>query len=121
MISLPLRLATLLLGPVLVACAGAAAPGKIAPADADPDTDATASAGWYASGRFQPCGKAGLAVIDPGELDRALAAADLTGGEPVYVRIAMREESGGVRVVRILQVGSPTPVRDCPMTGTTTN
>jgi hypothetical protein len=111
------------LGLVLAACQPPAASGTDAAAAADaPTTPAPAAyAGWYAGGRFQPCGKAALPVPDPTTLERALRDAGLAAGEPVYVRVRGFEDAGRFQLRGILQVGSPSPVRDCPMTGTTTN
>ena len=76
-------------------------------------------AGWYSHGRLQPCGGPATSVGDTAELDRRIRAAGISADDPVYVRVETAATGGAQRITRVLQVGSPTPVRDCPMTGTT--
>ena len=80
-------------------------------------------AGWYAQNGaraiLQPCGAAEqLAIMDGAELRRRAAEFGLQDGDPVYVRVDGDRTSAGFRVARVEQFGSPVPVRDCPMTGT---
>lgn len=77
-------------------------------------------AGWYDQGRFQPCGEPAVELADAAELDRRIHAQGMSADDPVYVRIQARREGSRLLLAQVLQVGSPTPIRDCPMTGTRT-
>ena len=111
---IPIIAVTLVL--FLPGCSQTSSPSPDRPAD----SAAAPLAGWYSAGRFQPCGRGALDVSNPGDLDRALRDKGFAEGDPVYVQIAGTERAGGFKLSRIVQVGSPAPVRDCPMTGTTT-
>lgn len=86
--------------------------------------DATAAsggvqAGWYRDGTFQPCGREqSLELSDTARVESEIRAGGMQAGEPVYVRLAGENRQGVFQVRQVVQVGSPTPVRDCPMTGT---
>jgi hypothetical protein len=80
-----------------------------------------AQAGWYRGGTFQPCGSTQpLKVSQTRDIDAKIRAGDMSATDPVYVRLEGSAANGTFNVTRVAQVGSPTPVRDCPMTGTTT-
>lgn len=83
--------------------------------------------GWYLHGasgsRFQPCGKSEQwQVAAKADLETRAKAFGLQDDTPVYVKLLanMSGQGGGkptIDVVRVVQFGSPTPVRDCGMTG----
>lgn len=84
---------------------------------------AEAVSGWYRqeakAAFFQPCGEAAaLPVVDGAELRKRAAGFGLQPGDPVYVRLLGTPAKGKFSLARIVQFGSPDPVRDCPMTGT---
>lgn len=82
---------------------------------------AGAQAGWYRGGTFQPCGSTQTYTVNAaGDIDARIRAAKMSGSDPVYVRLEGSAANGAFNVTRVAQVGSPTPVRDCAMTGTTT-
>lgn len=98
-----------------LACAPMQEPGST--------TDAPVS-GWYmqhdARASFQPCGATQrLAIVGGGELRQRADEFGLQDGDPVYVRLLGDSIEGDFRLSRVTQFGSPVPVRDCPMTGTT--
>jgi hypothetical protein len=81
-------------------------------------------AGWYTQlpdrARFQPCGdRESLVVIGDAELRKRAAAFGLEDGLPIYVRMRGVRTAGEFHPAGVEQFGSPTPIRDCPMTGTT--
>jgi len=80
-----------------------------------------ALAGWYlehdAEGRFQPCGQADSLRVDSADLRARAREFGLDADTPVYVRVAGSIDGSTLQVVRVEQFGSPTPVRDCAMTG----
>ena len=84
------------------------------------EAGAQAIRGWYVAGRLQPCGEPARVLRDAAALDAALLEQDMDEGSPVFVRVEVAPAADGDRLLRIVQVGSPTPVRDCPMTGTST-
>ena len=81
-----------------------------------------AQAGWYSAGTFRACGSATAMKVDKAaDIDRQIKAGGMSAGDPVYVKLeGMPMGKGDYMVTRVVQVGSPTPVRDCPMSGTTT-
>lgn len=80
-----------------------------------------AQAGWYTGGTFQPCGSAQRLKVDTAaKIDAQVKAGGMSPSDPVYVRLEGKAAGDAFTVSRVAQVGSPTPVRDCPMTGTTT-
>ena len=111
-----LRFSLHLVGAIAISCSAAA--GASSPARAE------TYAGWYTEhsgrGSFQPCGSAtSLSVSQLGGLRARAKKFGLEADTPVYVRLsgvvsAVRNEFS---LVRIEQFGSPTPVRDCPMSG----
>lgn len=81
----------------------------------------SAQAGWYRGGTFQPCGSTQTYTVSrTADIDAKIRAGDMSPNDPVYVRLEGAAANGAFNVTRVAQVGSPTPVRDCPMTGTTT-
>lgn len=106
---------------ILAALLALGAQGCVA-GDAQPD--ATIQPGWYIEhadvAAFRPCGQERAWRIANGAALRESARNfDLQPDTPVFVRLAGRYDpgSGEFRVAKIEQFGSPTPVRDCPMTG----
>lgn len=80
------------------------------------------ASGWYAQqgqqARFQPCGEEAMLVVDGADLRRRAREFGLQDGDPVYVRLLGTRAGGEFHLDRVMQFGSPVPVRDCPMTGT---
>ena len=84
--------------------------------------------GWYLQGasgsRLQPCGKSEQWPIGAkADLEARAKAFDLQDDTPVYVKLLARVDENSaprVDVVKVEQFGSPTPVRDCGMTGVVT-
>ncbi|MDQ3161109.1 MAG: hypothetical protein M3Q51_08855 [Pseudomonadota bacterium] len=111
-------LAVALAAAMLAACAPAPTPSS-APADAS----AVAVSGWYTqqgdSAQLRPCGDATALQVENGE---ALAARardfGLQDGDPIYVKIHGVRNGAKLRLERVNQFGSPTPILDCPMGGT---
>lgn len=102
--------------PTLFAGCGSTAPPVTAA------TTATAVSGWYSqhadTASLQPCGGQVLAVAGGDELRQRAERFGLQDGDPVYVRVRGALTSDAIRIEGVDQFGSPTPVRDCPMTGT---
>lgn len=79
--------------------------------------------GWYMEhewqGMFQPCGESRQWRVDSPELRARAKDFGLDPDTPVYVSLSVTQTAGGheLLVSRIEQFGSPTPVRDCAMTG----
>lgn len=111
-------LAASLAATMLAACA----PASI-PSGAEPAASAAAITGWYTqqggSARLRPCDDATALQVDNGA---ALAARardfGLQDGDPIYVKIHGVRNGAALRVERVDQFGSPTPIRDCQMGGT---
>lgn len=77
--------------------------------------------GWYTDGTFRACGDARALRVDKrDQIDAQVRKSGMSAGDPVYVRLEGMAMADGFMLTRVAQVGSPTPVRDCPMTGTTT-
>lgn len=81
--------------------------------------------GWYrehgGQGLFQPCGSETVyRVSAQPELRSRARGFGLQPDTPVYVRLEAAMERDTLEVARVVQFGSPTPVRDCPMTGVVT-
>ena len=81
-------------------------------------------AGWYTQragpGSFQLCGRApALLVRESAEVRAAATKFGLEDDNPVYVRLSgvVSADRNEISVKRVDQFGSPSPVRDCPMTG----
>ena len=103
---------------VAIAIAGCAAAQK--PSEAL----AHSYAGWYTEhagrGSFQPCGKTpALLVGESAELRAEAKKFGLDDDTPVYVRLSgvVLADRNKMSVTKVEQFGSPTPVRDCPMSG----
>ena len=84
----------------------------------------TGYAGWYTQrdgqGSFQPCGRAqALLVRESAELRAGAKKFGLEDDTPVYVRLSgvVSADGNGISVKKVDQFGSPSPVRDCSMTG----
>jgi hypothetical protein len=115
--------------------AGCAAGDRTSPTPPTPSATATTSTvdaqplnGWYLQGaggsRLQPCGQSvQWAIGDKADLQARAKAFGLQDDTPVYVKLLARVSDAGnnaakkVDVMRVEQFGSPTPVRDCSMTG----
>lgn len=102
----------------------AALASACAPMQASRGAAAAPLAGWYvqeaARATLQPCGALQrLAVVNGAELRQRADGFGLQDGDPVYVRVLGSSTDSEFRLDRVEQFGSPTPVRDCPMTGTT--
>lgn len=87
------------------------------------DSASSALAGWYVQDAthttIQPCGEPDrLSVANALELRKHAAKFGLQDGDPVYVRVEGSRTDRGFRLQRVEQFGSPTPIRDCPMSGT---
>jgi len=81
-------------------------------------------AGWYmqegAVETFQPCGESTpRRITNDADLRAKAKSFGLDDGNPVYVKIvaSLSASDKTVKVDRVTQFGSPTPVRDCAMTG----
>jgi hypothetical protein len=78
--------------------------------------------GWYmehgGQGKLQLCGQSQQLLVTSGAdlHDRALAFG-LEEDTPVYVRVLGSVKGEEISVSRVEQFGSPTPVRNCGMTG----
>ena len=100
----------------------AAAGDKPAPVGAA-KADGQVYRGWYmeqaGQGMFQPCGQSRQWRVDSPELRTQAKDFGLQQDTPVYVRLFVTQSAGGeeLSVSRVEQFGSPTPVRDCAMTG----
>ncbi len=108
---------------LLIACAPANIPSSVAPADTTVAT--TAFTGWYTqqdgSAQLRPCGGAIALQVDNAEALTARAREfGLQDGDPVYVKVHGMRSGAALRVDRVDQFGSPTPIRDCPMGGLST-
>ena len=78
-------------------------------------------AGWYSAGTFRACGSSKAMKVDkPAEIDAQIKKGGMSASDPVYVQVEGMAMGEGYMLTRVVQVGSKTPVRDCPMTGTTT-
>jgi hypothetical protein len=80
-------------------------------------------AGWYSQNAkgaiFQPCGSSPLSIPDSAALRQRARDFDLQDDLPVYVRLRGTRSGTSFEVASVEQFGSPTPIRDCPMSGTT--
>ena len=106
-------------------CFGAAIAMAGCVAAEKPSTGATHSyAGWYTQhagrGSFQPCGQApALLVRESADLRAEAKKFGLDDDTPVYVRLSgsVSADRNEMSVTKVDQFGSPTPVRDCAMSG----
>ena len=79
--------------------------------------------GWYlehdGQGMFQPCGQSQQWRVESPELRVQAKDFGLDPDTPIYVHVSATLSDGGdeLSVSRVDQFGSPTPVRDCAMTG----
>jgi hypothetical protein len=79
-------------------------------------------AGWYMQhadrSTFQPCGvDKPWRITTFADLPAKAKAFGLDDDTPVFVRIAGSAHDDEIAVARVEQFGSPTPVRDCALTG----
>lgn len=112
------------LGMGLAACAAAE---QGAAATDSPDRAASPGApqsyaGWYmehaGQGTFQPCGQdRAWRVSASADLPARAKRFGLDEGNPVYARITGIVQGNAISVSRVDQFGSPTPVRNCGLTG----
>lgn len=107
---------------LLAACSAAERPPARGTAPSGPAAPATVHAGWYlehaGQPRFQPCGQSQpLPIVAAADLPARAKAFGLADDTPVYVRVTGTIAGGEVRVAAVEQFGSPTPVRDCGLTG----
>lgn len=94
------------------------------PATAPQASEATPAllAGWYSQdanqAMLQPCGvDVQLRVVDGAALRDQARTFGLGDGDPVYVIVEGVSQAGRFTLRRVVQLGSPTPMHDCPMTG----
>lgn len=81
----------------------------------------TRQAGWYTAGVFRACGSAQALKVDrAAEIDAQVRKGGMSAGDPVYVEIEGMAMGDRYLLKRVAQVGSTAPVRNCAMTGTTT-
>lgn len=93
-----------------------------AAAEKIPATQGQAYSGWYmqhAQRRtFQPCGQSQeWSVSESADLPARAKAFGLQQDTPVYVRLIGSAHGDEIKVSRVEQFGSPTPVSNCAMTG----
>lgn len=108
-----------------VLCVGAAiALTGCAAAEKKPAADGQSYTGWYmehaGQGMFQPCGQSQQwRVSGSSDIGAKARQFGLDQDTPIYVRLSgMQTANGnGLEVSRVEQFGSPTPVRNCGMTG----
>lgn len=112
---------SLLAGLVLTGCMAAERnkPAAMTTGTAD---KAQAYAGWYmehgGQGMFQPCGQSqSWRLSRAGDLPARAKAFGLQPDTPLYVRVTGTVRDNALAVASIEQVGSPTPVHDCGLTG----
>jgi hypothetical protein len=106
---------------ILVTLLATGTQGCAAPEGLD---DGPVHAGWYVEhGRgalFRPCGaQRTWRISNVAALRVAAQDFGLQPDTPVYVRLqgSYDLDAGALSVARVEQFGSPTPVRDCAMTG----
>lgn len=109
-------------GVLLLAACNAAERTSTGESPAAASTTATLHAGWYlehaGQSRFQPCGQSeSLRISDAADLPARAKAFGLDEDTPVYVRVKGTLSGNELQVVAVEQFGSPTPVRDCGLTG----
>lgn len=89
---------------------------------ADAGDKAQAYAGWYmehgGQGMFQPCGQSqSWRLSRAGDLPARARTFGLQPDTPLYVRVTGSVRDNALAVTSVEQVGSPTPVRNCGLTG----
>ena len=102
--------------------AGCAAVEKQSAAETKPIVQGQSHAGWYmeSAGQrsFQPCGQSqAWRVTAAADLPARAKAFGLQQDTPVYVRLIGSAQGDQLKVSRVEQFGSPTPVRNCAMNG----
>ena len=88
-------------------------------------TKPTQLAGWYLQhgreARFQACGRnTAVRLSATADLRQRANQFELDDDTPIYVRIEVDASESEPDVLRVLQFGSPTPVRNCGLTGVVT-
>jgi len=75
--------------------------------------------GHGGQGSFQPCGGQSQSwrLSQAGDLPARAKAFGLQPDTPVYVRVTGSLRDNALAVASVEQLGSPTPVRDCGLTG----
>lgn len=99
--------------------AGCNASGRTTAAVSEP---AQEYRGWYmehaGQGSFQACGESQpWRITASSDLPARARKFGLTPDSPVYVRVTGTARDNTIAVTAVQQFGSPTPVRDCAMTG----
>lgn len=105
-----------------LALSGCASGEQSPPVEKAPPADSQPYAGWYmqhaGQGTFQPCGQqSSWRVSASADLPARAKAFGLDEDTPVYVRLQGALRGDAIEVIRVEQFGSPTPVRNCGMTG----
>lgn len=108
--------------PALLGFAAALALSACQAAETKPQGETGSYKGWYleraGQGYFQPCSsQEQWRVSDKGDVHAQAARFGLDENTPVYVVLSGEHATGTLDVKAVTQFGSPTPVRDCPMTG----
>ncbi len=103
-------------GIVFIALSGCASAAKTPPAKGQ------SYAGWYmehaGQSTFQPCGQTKQwRVSAPADLVARAKKFGLEQDTPVYVQLLGTAQGDVIAVSRVQQFGSPTPVRNCALTG----
>ena len=88
---------------------------------ADQAAAMSVQAGWYTAGIFRACGSEQAMKVDkPAGIDAQIKKGGMSAGDPIYVQLEGMPMGDTYMLTRVAQVGSKTPVRNCPMRGTTT-
>jgi len=104
---------------LLASCAAAE---KQPAAEKNPTVQDQYLAGWYVESAgqssFQPCGQSQpWRVTSAADLPGRAKAFGLQQNTPVYVRLIGSAQGDQLKVSRVEQFGSPTPVQNCAMNG----
>ena len=102
-------------------CAAIVLNGCVA-AEKNPVVEGHPYSGWYmqhaGQGTFQACGQSQpWRVSASADLHTRAKTFDLGQDTPVYVRLIGSAHDNEIEVSRVEQFGSPTPVRNCTITG----
>jgi hypothetical protein len=120
----PLSLA-FISGILLVSALSSCAAAEKTPAPVSRSTPAAKGqsySGWYmehaGQSTFQPCGQTKQwRVSAPADLVARAKKFGLEQDTPVYVQLLGAAQGDAIAVSRVQQFGSPTPVRNCALTG----
>lgn len=122
----PLSLAFIsgtLLASALSSCAAAEkTPAPVAAPTPTATAKGQSYSGWYmehaGQSTFQPCGQTKQwRVSAPADLVARAKKFGLEQDTPVYVQLLGTAQGDAIAVSRVQQFGSPTPVRNCALTG----